>query len=98
MRDDCIAEIVNAAMLDRQSELLIDDARPLSGFGGRHNDKPPIDLLPPVHPGGIFLPDEAALGETDAVELDGVTFEPEDVGEFRTAFANPQAQAVLEPA
>src|SRR5688572_15970671 len=98
MRDDCIAEIVNAAMLYRQSELLIDDPGSRSGFGGRHDDKPPIDLLPPVHPGGIFLPDEAALGEADSVELDGVAFEPEDVSELRPALADTQAQAVLEPA
>src|SRR5918993_5422030 len=98
MRDDCIAEIVNAAMLDRQSELLIDDAGSRTGFGGRHDDKPPIDLLPPVHSRRVLLPDEAALGEADAVELDGVAFEPEDVTELRPALADTQAQTVLEPA
>ena len=98
MRDDCIAEIVHAAMLDRQSELLVKDAGSRSRFGGGHDDEPPIDLMPPVHSSGIFLPDEAALGEADAVQLGRVAFQPEQVAQLGPSLANAQAEAVFEPA
>ena len=62
------------------------------------HDQPAVDLGPPVHPRGIFLADEAALGEADAVQLGGIAFEPEEVAELGAAFADAEAQAVLEPA
>ena len=54
--------------------------------------------MPPVHPRGILLADEAALGEADPVQLGGIAFEPEDVAELGAAFADAEAQAMLEPA
>ena len=62
------------------------------------HDQPAVDLLPPVHPRGILLADEAALGEADAVQLGRIAFEPEDVAELGAAFADAEAQAMLEPA
>ena len=97
-RDDRIAQIVDAAMLDRQAEIRINDAGARSGFARRHDDQPAVDLLPPVHPRGILLADEAALGEADAVQLGGIAFEPEEVAELGAALADAEAEAVLEPA
>ncbi len=66
--------------------------------GGFDHDQAAVDLGAPVHPRGIFLADEAALGEADAVQFGGVAFEPEDVAKLGAAFADAEAQAVLEPA
>ena len=62
------------------------------------HDQAAIDLLPPVHPRGILLADEAALGEADAVQFRRIAFEPEQVAELGAAFADAEAQAVLQPA
>jgi hypothetical protein len=58
-----------------------------------------VDLLPPVHPRGVFLPDIAALGEADAVEFGGIAFEPQGcvAAQFGAAFGNAQRQAVRAP-
>ena len=83
-------------MDDRQAEFGIGDAGavPLSP----DHDQPAVDLLPPVHPRGIFLADEAALGEADAVQFGGVAFQPEQVAKLRAAFADAEPQAMLAPA
>ena len=96
--DDRAVEIVGAAMYDRQAELGINDPRARSAAVVSDDDQPPIDLLPPVHAGGIFLADEAALGEADAVQLGGIAFEPEQVAKLGAAFAHAEAQAMVEPA
>ena len=85
-------------MLDRQAELGIMNSGTRARSVGFHHDEPPIDLLPPVHPGGILLADEAALGKTDAAEFDRIAFEPEDFAELRAAFGDAEAKAMLEPA
>ena len=85
-------------MLDRQAELGIGDAGARAGLGAFDHDQPAVDLGAPVHPRGILLADEAALGEADAVQLGGIAFEPEDVAELGAAFADAEAEAVLEPA
>ena len=69
-----------------------------AGCAALDNDQPPIDLLSPVHPRRVFLADEAALAEADAVQFGGIAFEPEDVAELGAAFANAKAEAMLEPA
>ena len=68
------------------------------GSSASTTTQPAVDLLPPVHPRGIFLADEAALGEADAVQFRGIAFEPEDVAELGAAFADAEAKAMLEPA
>ena len=87
------------AMDDRHVRLA--DIRPasaVSAAAGLDDEQPAIDLRPPVHPRGILLADEAALGEADAVQLGRVAFEPEDVAELGAAFGDAEAQAMLEPA
>ena len=85
-------------MDDRQGRAR--DSRPASARlrRPRHDEEPAIDLLPPVHPRGILLADEAALGEADAVQLGGIAFEPEDVAELGAALGDAEAKAMLEPA
>jgi hypothetical protein len=78
----------------RQADLWIFGARTLSTAAADH-DQPPVDLLPPVHPGGILLADEAALRKADAVQLRRIAFEPEQVAELRAAFANAEPKAML---
>ena len=91
-------EIVKPAVLHREIELGIVDAAARSGRIGRHDEQPPVDLLPPIHPGGILLADEAALGKADAVQFGGVAFEPEQVSKLGASFGDGEAEAVLEPA
>jgi hypothetical protein len=69
-----------------------------AGLGRGHDDEPAVDLLPPVHPRGIFLPDVAALCEADAVQLGGVAFEPEEIAELGAAFAHAEGEAMRQPA
>src|SRR5690349_13142538 len=97
-RDDRAFKIVQAAMLHRKPEIIVKDAGPRSGLRGRNDDESSIDLLPPVHPGGVFLADEAALGETHAVQFRRIALEPQQVGEFLTAFADAEMEAMLQPA
>ena len=85
------------AMDDRQAEFGISDPRALAAVALDH-EQAAVDLLPPVHPGGILLADEAALGEADAVQLGRIAFEPEQVAKLGAAFADAEAQAMLEPA
>ena len=85
-------------MDDRQAERPDNRRARVAPPSGFHDDKPAIDLLPPVHPGGILLPDEAALGEADAVQLGGIAFEPEDIAELGPAFADAEAQSMFKPA
>ena len=96
--DDRAGEFVEAAVLDGEAELGIGDAGARAGCVGLDDDQPAVDLGPPVHPRGILLADEAALGETDAVEFGGIAFEPEDVAELGAAFGDAEAEAMLEPA
>src|SRR5205085_1501697 len=63
-----------------------------------HHQEPAIDLLSPIHPRGVLLADEAALGETNSVQLHGIAFEPEDIAELGAAFADAEPKTVLEPA
>ena len=83
-------------MLDRKSELGVGDAGAWAALGGFDDQEPAVDLGSPVHPGGVLLPDEAALGEADAVQFGGVAFEPEDVAELGAALADAEAEAMLE--
>src|SRR4051812_24465974 len=85
-------------MLNREAEIFVEHVSPRAFDRGWHDEETAVDLLPPVHPRGVLLPDETALGEADAVELRGVAFEPEDVAKLRAAFAHAEPQAVLEPA
>src|SRR5262245_16067759 len=62
-----------------------------------HDDQPAVDLLPPVHSGGILLTDKAALGETDAVQLGGIAFEPKQLAKLGAALAHTQPKPMLEP-
>jgi len=66
-------------MFNGKAKPFVDNARAMSGLGRRDNEKTSVDLLPPVHPGGIFLADKTALGEADSVEFGGIALEPEDV-------------------
>ena len=84
-------------MNDRKAELGIGGPRPVAAVALDH-DQPAIDLAPPVHPGGVFLADEAAFGETDAVQLGRVAFQPEQVAKLGAAFAGPETEAVFQPA
>ena len=88
---------VDARVDDGEAELGIFDARALATAALDH-EQAAIDLLPPVHPRGILLADEAALGEADPVQLGRIAFEPEHVAELRAAFADAEAEPVLEPA
>ena len=85
-------------MFDRPAEFGIMNSGARARSIAFHHDEPPIDLLPPVHPGGILLADEAAFAEADAVQFGGVAFEPEDIAELRAAFGDAEAKAMLEPA
>jgi hypothetical protein len=62
----------------------------------RHDDEAAVDLRAVVHPGGIFLADIAALGEADSVQLGGIAFEPEKVGQFRAALSDAEPEPVFE--
>ena len=84
----------------------MDHGKPKIGISGAYpfaaialnHDQSAVDLLPPIHPGGIFLSDEATLGEADAVQLDRIALQPEQVAEFGVALAYAEAEAVIEPA
>src|SRR5205085_9351598 len=82
------AEIVKPPMLHGETELGIMDAGARTRCVGLDHHQTLVDLPPPVHPRGVLLADEAALGEADAVELGGIAFEPEDVAELNAAFAD----------
>ena len=84
-------------MLDGEAELGIGD-RGCAVRVGLDDHQPAVDLRAPVHSRGVFLADEAALGEADAVQLGRIAFEPEDVAEFGAAFGDAEAETVLEPA
>ena len=95
--DDRARKVVDAAVFDREAEVRIVDPR----FAGRpplDNDQPAVDLLPPVHPRRIFLTDEAALVEADAVQFGSIAFEPKKVAELDAALADTKAKAMLKPA
>src|SRR6185437_10727452 len=94
--DGVVGDRVDPRMNDRTVDLGIFDARARAAADG--HEQAAIDLLPPVHPRGIFLPHEAALGEADAVKLRSVAFEPKEIGEFPPSLANAKVQAMLEPA
>src|SRR3546814_13898776 len=67
---------LGSPMLYRPAKLGIGDHLPLLvGLGDRHHDQPPVDLLPPVHPRGIFLPDVTALGNAHPVQLGGIALD-----------------------
>src|SRR5438046_670627 len=85
-------------MLDRKAEFGIGSAGARAGCVGLDYDQPAVDLAPPVHPRGIFLADKAALGEADAVELDRIALQPEQVAELGATFADAEAEAMLKPA
>ena len=74
------------------------DARPRRRRAGLDHEQPAIDLLPPVHARRIFLTDEAALVEADAVQFGSVAFEPEKVAELSAALADTKAKAMFKPA
>src|SRR6478672_1295519 len=84
-------------MLHREAQLRIMDTRPGPRRIGLHHDEAAVDLLPPVHAGGILLPHEATLGEADAIQLCRIALEPEEVAELGPPFADAEAQAVFEP-
>src|SRR5438270_6902144 len=84
-------------MLNREAELGIMNARARGGRFRLHHDQSPVDLLPPVHAGGVLLADEAALGEAYTVQFGRIAFEPENVAKLGAAFANPKPEAVFEP-
>ena len=63
----------------------------------RNDDQATIDLLAPIHPRGIFLPDIAALGKADAVEIDCIGFEPQYVAQFRPPLGHAPMQAMRAP-
>src|SRR5437763_15056978 len=96
VRDARSSEIVGAAMLHRQAEVRITNAGARAGLVGFDHDQPAIDLLAPDHPRGIFLADEAAFREDDAVQFGSIAFEPEDVAKLEAAFGYSEAHAVLE--
>ena len=89
---------LDAAMLDRQAELRIDDPGARAGASVSTTTRRRLTFCAPVHPRGILLADEAALGETDAVQFGRIALEPEQVAEFGAAFADAEAQPVFEPA
>src|SRR3712207_5832996 len=76
------------------------DASTLAGRIGLDDDQAAVDLLPVVHPGGVFLADVAALGEADAIELGRVAFEPERLvgAELGAAFGDSEREPMLQPA
>ena len=80
----------------RQAEVGIGDANALAAVAFNHQQAP-VDLRPPVHPGRILLPDEAALGEADAIQFGGIAFEPQQVAELGRTLAHPKPQAMLAP-
>ena len=80
-------------MFHGQAELRIMNARARSDGIRFDHDQAAVDLLPPVHPRGILLADEAALRKTDAVQFGGIAFEPEDVAEFGAAFGDAERGA-----
>jgi hypothetical protein len=84
-------------MNDRQVEFAIFSPSSLDPRA-LHNDEAAIDLLPPVHPRRILLADEATLGEADAIQFGCVAFEPEKIAKLGASFADPKAEAMLEPA
>ena len=76
----------NSAMLNGESKIGIMNSSSRTRLVRGHDHEPPVDLLPPVHSGGVLLPDEAAFGEADPVQLGRVAFQPENVAEFGPAF------------
>ena len=84
-------------MNDRQAYVRIFNAGALSAVALDHQE-PAIDLLPPVHASGIFLPDETAFREADPVQFDRIAFEPEDIAEFSTTLRDAEAEPMLKPA
>ncbi|MDR6128908.1 hypothetical protein QE452_003572 [Sphingomonas sp. SORGH_AS438] len=87
-------------MLHHQAECGIGGTRPVARLGQRRDDQPPVHLAAMVHPRGILLPDIAALGEADAVQLARIAFQPQRLG--RAELAHPlghaQPQAMRGPA
>ena len=80
-----------------ESKVGISDARAFA-TASLDDEQATIDLLPPIHARGVFLADEAPLGEADPIEIRRVAFEPEQVAKLGAAFTDPEAEAVLEPA
>ena len=94
-QDRAIRDKFDAGVNDSKTKLGI--VNPGALIASPNYEEPTIDLLPPIHPGGILLADEAALGETDPIQLGGIAFKPEKVAEFGSAFADAKAKAMLEP-
>src|SRR4249919_72259 len=84
-------------MDDCQAKIAIAHPCSLPAIAFDHHQAP-VDLLPPVHPGGVLLADKTTLGEADAIELGGIALQPKQVAEFGPTFANAKPQAMLEPA
>ena len=82
-------------MIDREAKIGIGGLAALFlGPVERDHHQPPIDLLSPIHPRGVLLPDIATLFEADAVEFDGIGLEPQDIGKLRAAFGNAEREAM----
>ena len=84
-------------MLHGEPKLRIMNASPRPLCVGFDHDQPAVDLLAPVHARGILLPNEAAFGEADTVQLGGVAFQPEKIADFRAPLADAKAKAMRKP-
>jgi hypothetical protein len=78
-------------MFDGETKLGIEMTGPRPWRIGLDDDESAIDLLAPVHASGIFLAYEAAFGKADAIQLGGVTFEPEDITKLCLTFGDAEA-------
>ena len=83
-------------MLHGQAQFWIGYAGSRAGRVGFNHHQPAVDLLPPVHPRGVLLADETALGEADAVQFHRIALEPEDLAELPAPLGNTEAEAMAE--
>ena len=89
----CRLQILDAAVLDTPAEFGIADFLAFRvGLGDRQHHDAAVDLLPPVHPCGIFLSDITTFGEADAVQFHRICFKPEDIAELARTLGNTQRQ------
>ena len=58
-----------------ETESRIGRTHPLAAVAFDH-DQPTVDLAAPVHPGGVLLADETALGEAYSVQFGGIALQP----------------------
>ena len=90
--DDRSVEIIDAAMFDGEAEIRIGDAGPRPGTLVSTTTRRRLTFCRQFIRAVFSCPTKQPLVEADAVQLDRIAFEPEDVAKFSAAFGNAEAQ------